>query len=113
MKLVVCLAVALSCAALTVAAQSQTEPTFDVSSVKRNASGGPMRMRNTPGNLSASNVPVRQLVRMAFQVQDFQIVGLPDWANTDPFDIEGKFDPAAAPPPGPTPQAPRMMLMLR
>jgi len=113
MKLVVSLAAALSCAAITATAQSQAEPAFDVTSVKRNTSGGPMRMRNTPGNLSANNVPVRQLVRMAFQVQDFQIVGLPDWANTDPFDVEGKFDPAAAPLPGPTPPAPRMMLMLR
>ena len=113
MKLVVCLAVALSCAALAIGAQSQTEPAFDVTSVKRNTSGGPMRMRNTPGNVNASNVPVRQLVRMAFQLQDFQIVGLPDWANTDPFDVEGRFDPAAVPPPGPPPPAPRMLLMLR
>ena len=112
MKLFVCLAAALSIAALTARAQSAPAdaPAFDVVSVKRNTSGGPMLQRNTPGNIAMFNVPVRQLVRLAYQLQDFQIVGAPDWANTDRFDIEGRFEP---PPPGPPPQTPRMLLMLR
>ena len=113
MKLVVCLAVALSCAVLTAAAQSPPTPAFDVTSVKRNTSTGPMTIRNAPGNLSAVNMPLRQLIRIAYQVQDFQIIGVPDWANTDRFDVEGRFDPAAIPPPGPRPQVSPMMLMLR
>lgn len=113
MKLVVSLAVALSCAVLTVAAQSPPAPVFDVTSVKRNTSTGPMTIRNAPGNMSAVNMPLRQLIRIAYQLQDFQIIGVPDWANTDRFDVEGRFDPAAIPPPGPRPQAPPMMLMLR
>ena len=114
MKLVVCLAVALSCATLIVSAQSTLAPAFDVTSVKRNTSTGPMTIRNMPGNMSAFNMPLRQLIRMAYQVQDFQIIGVPDWANTDRFDVEGRFDPTALPPPGPTsPQAPPMLLMLR
>ena len=96
MKLAVCLAIALSLAVLAVAAQSPPAPAFDVTSVKRNVSGaGPMTMRNMPGNVSAFNVPVRMLIRQAYQVQDFQIVGAPAWENTDRFDIEGRFDPAA------------------
>lgn len=111
MKLIVCLATALSIVALTAKAQSPAaDPAFDVVSVKRNTSGGPMLQRNTPGNIAMFNVPVRQLVRLAYQLQDFQIVGAPDWANTDRFDIEGRFEP---PPPGPPPQTPRMLLMLR
>ena len=111
MKLFVCLAAALSIAALTASAQSPPpDPAFDVVSVKRNTSGGPMLQRNTPGNIAMFNVPVRQLVRMAYQLQDFQIVGAPDWANTDRFDLEGRFEP---PPPGPPPQTPRMLLMMR
>ena len=113
MKLVVCLAAALSCAGLAVAAQSPPAPAFDVTSVKRNTATGPMTMRNMPGNLSAFNMPLRQLIRVAYQLQDFQLIDVPDWANTDRFDVEGRFDPAAIPPPGPTPQAPPMMLMLR
>jgi uncharacterized protein (TIGR03435 family) len=114
MKLFVFLAVALSIGALTVKAQQQSPapaaPAFDVVSVKKNMSGGPMLQRNTPGNIAMFNVPARQLIRMAYQLQDFQIVGAPDWANTDRFDIEGRFEP---PPPGPPPQTPRMLLMLR
>jgi hypothetical protein len=30
-------------------------------------------MRMTPGNMSALNVPVRQLIRQAYGLQDFQI----------------------------------------
>jgi uncharacterized protein (TIGR03435 family) len=114
MKLFVCLAAALSIVTLTVKAQSPppAAPAFDVVSVKRNTSGGPMRQRNTPGNIAMFNVPVRQLVRMAYQLQDFQIAGVPDWANTDRFDIEARFEPAP-PAPGPPPQTPRMLLMLR
>lgn len=111
MKLIVCLAAALSIVALTAKAQSAPpDPAFDVVSVKRNTSDGPMLQRNTPGNVAMFNVPVRQLVRLAYQLQDFQIVGAPDWANTDRFDIEGRFEP---PPPGPPAQTPRMLLMLR
>lgn len=110
MKLVVSLAVALSLLAVTMAAQTPPAPAFDVVSVKRNTSGGPMRVRNTPGNFNAQNVPVRQLVRLAYQLQDFQIVGLPDWANTEQFDVDGKFDPAAAAPvSGPPPVVPPML----
>ena len=111
MKLFVCLAAALSIVALTARAQSPpTDFAFDVVSVKRNTSGGPMLQRNTPGNIAMFNMPVRQLIRLAYQLQDFQIAGAPDWANTDRFDIEGRFEP---PPPGPPPQTPRMLLMLR
>lgn len=112
MKLVVCLAVALSLT-VAVAAQSPPAPAFDVTSVKRNTSGGPMRIRNTPGYLNAVSIPVMQLIRMAYQMQDFQIIGAPGWASTDAFDVEGKFDPAANPPPGTAPQVPRMLLMMR
>ncbi len=79
----VCLAVALSIVTITVAAQSPPAPSFDVTSVKRNTSGGgAMQMRNMPGNVSAFNIPVRQLIRMAYQVQDFQIVGAPRLGKT-------------------------------
>jgi uncharacterized protein (TIGR03435 family) len=83
-----------------------------VTSVKRNNDGGPMRMLNAPGNFNATNVPVTQLIRMAYQVQDFQIVGAPSWANSDRFDIQGKFDPASMTPPAPG-QTPPMLVMLR
>ena len=76
-------------------AQAQGAPSiaFDVVSIKRNAGGPGMTMRMAPGNMSAFNVPVRQLIRQAYGLQDFQIVGGPDWMSADRFDVEGKFDP--------------------
>jgi len=111
-RLFVCPAIALFISVIAIDGQSPPAPAFDVSSVKRNTSPGPMRMRNAPGNFSATNVPVRQLIRMAYQLQDFQIVGGPDWATRDSFDVEGRFDPAA-PLPGFDTPAQKMFAMLK
>ena len=95
MKLVVCLAVALSLIVVTATAQAPPTASFDVVSVKRNTGGGGMMMRNMPGNVSTFNVPVVQLIQTAYQVQNVQIVGGPDWVRTDRFDLEARFDPSA------------------
>ncbi len=39
-----------------------------------------------------SNEPVRLLLRIAFQAQDAQISGGPDWVNTDRYDIQAKIE---------------------
>jgi uncharacterized protein (TIGR03435 family) len=95
----------------TVQAQEPPNPSFEVVSIKRNSGGGgEMQMRAMPGTLSALNVPARQLIRQAFNLQDFQIVGGPDWMNTDRFNVEARFD--AAPAAGPMGPA-RMQAMLK
>ena len=112
MKLVVCLAVALSLMVITAGAQAPPAASFDVVSVKRNTNGGGMLMRNQPGVVSTFNVPVSQLIQQAYQVQNFQIVGLPDWAGTNRYDVEGRFDPSA-PLVGFTTPPQRMSAMMR
>ena len=52
----------------------------------------PMMMPPVGGRLTASNVPLRLLVRMAYEVQDFQIVGGPSWQLTSKFDIRAKAE---------------------
>ena len=42
---------------------------------------------------------VKKLITNAYQVHDFQIVGGPDWAGTDLWDIQSKTDEGNAPPP--------------
>jgi uncharacterized protein (TIGR03435 family) len=83
-------------------------PTFEVASVRPNKSGEPfVRLGIQPGGrYTATNVPLRLLIRDAYQVQDFQIIGAPDWVNSDRFDIVAKAEgdvPPSAPggPPGP------------
>ena len=62
-----------------------------VASVKKNPGGFGGQIRIMPGNISVNGMPVRLLIRQAFgQLQDFQVVGGPDWINSDRFDIEAK-----------------------
>jgi uncharacterized protein (TIGR03435 family) len=94
-------AVAVVCAAamspeIGARAQSPPDAAFDVVSVKRNPSGGTV-IRAMPGTFSATAIPVRLLIRQAYQLQEFQIVGGPDWMDRERFDVEGRFTPAAEP----------------
>ena len=83
----------LSISALQTSAQSQATnaPQFEVASVKPNKSGEPfIRIQGQPGGgINANNVPFRELVRIAYGVQDFQIEGLHSWAS-DRFEIVAK-----------------------
>jgi uncharacterized protein (TIGR03435 family) len=42
------------------------------------------------GRLRITNEPVKLLIRLAFQVQNSQIVGGPSWMDSDRYDIEAK-----------------------
>jgi bla regulator protein blaR1 len=80
-------------------AQRQTRDdvraTFDVASVKTNKNGqGPFRIGFEGGTFTATNVTVRQLVAMAFGAERslpaYQLVGGPNWIDSDRFDIVAK-----------------------
>jgi bla regulator protein blaR1 len=73
------------------AGASAARPAFDVTSVKPNKSGAG-RITMLPaanGGWSATNVTLGMLVRIAFQLQDDQIVGGPPWLFEDRFDVLG------------------------
>src|SRR5689334_196546 len=89
------------------APQTATDgPTFEVASIKPNTSGdGRVFMQNQPGRFAATNVTLRQLIRNAYQLQEFQISGGPSWISSDHFDIVAKIpasdaDGQAPPAPG-------------
>ena len=103
----------LAAAVLTAftAAQSTNPPkppAFEVASVKPNTSGdGRVLMMPQPGGrLNLVNVPLRLLIRNAYRVQDFQIVGGPDWLGTARFDVVAKAE-------GGNPSQEELQLMLR
>jgi uncharacterized protein (TIGR03435 family) len=69
-----------------------TQPAFEVASVKLNVSDS---QQSNPGRMAgetfvASNVTAMQLIRALYGFQDFQIIGLPGWANADRFDITAR-----------------------
>jgi uncharacterized protein (TIGR03435 family) len=72
-------------------ATGNSNAAFDVTSVKPNNTGSGM-IRMLPaanGGWQAENVPLGMLVRLAFQLQDNQIVGGPKWLFDDRFDVKG------------------------
>jgi uncharacterized protein (TIGR03435 family) len=66
-------------------------PAFDATVVKPNYSGdGRITMLPAVGRgWSATNVTVGMLTRIAYQLQDSQIVGGPNWLFSDRFDVTG------------------------
>jgi uncharacterized protein (TIGR03435 family) len=82
---------------------------FDVASVRLHTSDDQrmMMVAQPGGRFVAANIPLRLLIRTAFQLQDDQILGGPNWLATDRFDIEAR----AADLPGP-PNA-QLLTMLR
>ena len=81
------------------APQAQTaSPTFEVASVKPNKSGqGFVQLGGGGGQYTITNAPLRLIIRNAYRLQDFQIVGGPPWLNSDRFDIVAKSEPTATP----------------
>jgi bla regulator protein blaR1 len=87
---------------------------FEAASVKPSNPDAPgMGIRRQPGGrFNTINTPVKVLITFAYQVQNFQVVGGPDWVGSDRFDIVAKMDgdpPAVIPGTG----ADHMMLAVR
>src|SRR5437773_2416374 len=74
-------------------------PAFEVASVKPNNSGdGRVMFANQPGGrFTATNVTLKMLIRQAYQLQDFQVVGGPGWMTSDHFDIVAKAEQGTPP----------------
>jgi uncharacterized protein (TIGR03435 family) len=111
-----CVAWLLCAAAVTAQSPSPIPrpPAFEVASVKPNKSGGLGIQIDMPGTdrFTATNIPVRDLIRFAYDVQDVRLLGGPDWIRSERFDIVAKSEqplPAWGPAGPPMP----MLLMLR
>src|SRR4051812_49312936 len=74
--------------ALASSAQT-TRPSFEGASIKRNLDGpGNSRSTNLPGGrTSFTNRPLRSIIRSAFGSLDIEVVGGPDWLDTDRWNI--------------------------
>src|SRR5205809_3113509 len=69
-------------ALFAVLAMQTGTPSFEVASVKPNKGGGPTDSSTLPGGrVTMINVPLRMLIRTAYQVQDDQIVDAPEWIS--------------------------------
>jgi uncharacterized protein (TIGR03435 family) len=78
---------------------------FERASIRRNPSGD-MRasIQALPGGYRAVNAPVRLLIRDAYALQGFQLVGGPSWLDSERFDVTARAEG------DPTPDQERLML---
>jgi uncharacterized protein (TIGR03435 family) len=85
---------------MVVAAQN-SQPAFEVASIKPNNSGDRSAavIPQPGGGLTATNVTLIQLLRFGFQIQEYQVAGQPAWASSLRFDVVAKADSAGAPHP--------------
>jgi uncharacterized protein (TIGR03435 family) len=94
------LAIAIATLAYAQTRDSERRLKFEVASIKpadpnaKNASAS----RDAGKGLSITNVPVRNLITLAWNLRDFQLVGGPGWINTEGYDVVAK---AAAEPSDP------------
>jgi len=90
------LTVIMACGAFGQAAAAR--PSFDVASIK--AAAPPIygklmiRMGGDPGRIDYGNVSLKDIIRQAYDVHDYQISG-PDWMNSIRFDIVAKVPDGA------------------
>jgi uncharacterized protein (TIGR03435 family) len=87
---------------------TSSKPSFEVASVKPNKTAdNRMMLGGQPGGgLTVTNMPLQGLITWAYELQEFQIVGAPDWISNERFDIVAKATvdrPVDGPigPPGP------------
>ena len=75
-------------------ATAAQEPSFEVASIKPNKSGGGMIGIRFPGvgQFNVINMPLREMIRFAYDVQPLQIEGGADWINSERFDIIAKAE---------------------
>ena len=100
------MAIALVAGALaTATALAQTEPSserpkFEVASVRPNTSGdNKVGIDIQPGGrATAVNAPLMMIIRSAYRLQEFQLVGAPDWVLSARYDITAKADREFPPP---------------
>jgi bla regulator protein blaR1 len=86
--------------------------TFDSVSIKPNHSAGKLdQLMVRPDQFIYANVSVKKLITFAYGVEEYQLLGAPDWTETERFDVEATWHPvnpreagASIPPPPPPPQ---------
>jgi uncharacterized protein (TIGR03435 family) len=70
---------------------AQPVRTLEVASVKPSSSkSAESNLDSTPGRLTATNITVMELIRLAYTVKDYQVQRAPGWLESERYDIAAK-----------------------
>ena len=72
------------------AAPADPNTRFEVVAIRPADTSSGMMMRFTPGGFEATGLPMAVLLRQALQKPNYQIVGAPDWSETERYSIRAK-----------------------
>src|SRR5688572_9601201 len=84
--------------AAPVPAAPAATPRFEAATVKRNTAGSMMvSVAANAGQYQATNVTVNILINQALRLPPPQIIGVPDWAQSERYDVVAKMPPGITP----------------
>jgi uncharacterized protein (TIGR03435 family) len=91
----IALAAAVAASRLYAQSPATSAPAFDAASIRQNTSGDPASgTHNAPGGrIMITNQPLVSVIRSAYGANDLEIVGAPDWALADRWDIRAVGPP--------------------
>jgi uncharacterized protein (TIGR03435 family) len=69
---------------------------FDVASIKLSHGTPNLHFTPTPGALHVTSITLRDLINVAYEIKEIQLVGAPDWVNTERYDIDTKLEDSVA-----------------
>ena len=87
-----CVLTALILCAASISNAQDQKPSFDVASIRQNVSGSASTGLNIKGaTFTTTNFSLVGLMRVAYEVNDAQIIGGPEWVRSDRFDIVARM----------------------
>ena len=67
-------------------------PQFAVATIRPARGNGMSLLQSMPDGIRIENFSLQQILRAAFGMQDDRVLGVPDWAEAERFDVEAKVD---------------------
>src|ERR1035437_7525422 len=80
------------CGTLAAFSQTTAAPAFDVASIRPSSEQAGSYMRFLPGGRLSGMSWIKQVIQIAYGVHDYQVMGGPEWLNTDRYYIEAKAE---------------------
>src|SRR5687768_18555850 len=71
---------------------------FDAVSIKENktVSQDGIISGATPGRFTVTNTPVASMIRYAYRLRDYQLIDVPAWASSTPYDVIATYPASTA-----------------